>query len=206
MWCVSLGVGCGVSAWQCVAGVVKLALGLTQRDCSVYIGLRTTLKPQTCAQVTEKKAKQWCASKGNIPYFETSAKEDINVDAAFACIARNALKNEAVEEMCAFLVPAVEVSTLLPTQAVLSGDSGRACAGSAQAIAEPVLLMSCAHMWLVAHFFFFSQKQFSLLAHKHACRPCVTITCTLEALVRIVRLHPSPVSGVGYRAWFWPAR
>eukprot|EP00268_Persea_americana_P065496 TRINITY_DN8750_c0_g1_i2.p2 TRINITY_DN8750_c0_g1~~TRINITY_DN8750_c0_g1_i2.p2 ORF type:complete len:102 (-),score=18.07 TRINITY_DN8750_c0_g1_i2:54-359(-) len=26
-------------------------------------------------QVSEKKAKAWCASKGNIPYFETSAKE-----------------------------------------------------------------------------------------------------------------------------------
>ena len=50
-------------------------------------------------QVTEKKAKQWCTSKGGIPYFETSAKEDINVDAAFQCIARNALKNETEEEL-----------------------------------------------------------------------------------------------------------
>lgn len=50
-------------------------------------------------QVSEKKARAWCASKGNIPYFETSAKEGFNVDAAFECIAKNALKNEPEEEM-----------------------------------------------------------------------------------------------------------
>lgn len=49
-------------------------------------------------QVTEKKAKQWCGSKGNIPHFDTSAKEDINVEAAFQCIARNALRNEPQDE------------------------------------------------------------------------------------------------------------
>ncbi|KVH92934.1 Small GTPase superfamily [Cynara cardunculus var. scolymus] len=35
---------------------------------------------------------------GNIPYFETSAKEGINVEAAFQCIATNALKTEPEEE------------------------------------------------------------------------------------------------------------
>lgn len=50
-------------------------------------------------QVSEKKAKAWCASKGNIPYFETSAKEGFNVEDAFQCIAKNALKNEPEEEM-----------------------------------------------------------------------------------------------------------
>lgn len=50
-------------------------------------------------QVSEKKAKAWCASKGNIPYFETSAKEGFNVEAAFQCIAKNALKNEPEEEV-----------------------------------------------------------------------------------------------------------
>ena len=55
--------------------------------------------------MTEKKAKQWCTSKGAIPYFETSAKEDLNVDSAFQCIARNALKNETEEELCAPACP-----------------------------------------------------------------------------------------------------
>ena len=56
-------------------------------------------------QVQEKKAKHWCSSKGGIPYFETSAKEDFNVDAAFKCIAQNALKNEDSEDMCVALMP-----------------------------------------------------------------------------------------------------
>lgn len=50
-------------------------------------------------QVSEKKARAWCASKGNIPYFETSAKEGINVEEAFQCIAKNALKSGEEEEM-----------------------------------------------------------------------------------------------------------
>ena len=37
----------------------------------------------TRLQVTQKRAMTWCQSKGNIPYFETSAKEAINVEQAF---------------------------------------------------------------------------------------------------------------------------
>jgi Ras-related protein Rab-7A len=42
--------------------------------------------------VATKRAQAWCYSKNNIPYFETSAKEAINVEQAFQTIARNALK------------------------------------------------------------------------------------------------------------------
>lgn len=45
-------------------------------------------------QVSAKRAQQWCQSKNDIPYFETSAKEGINVDIAFQTIAKNALAQE----------------------------------------------------------------------------------------------------------------
>ncbi|KAE8543229.1 hypothetical protein D1P53_000717 [Cryptococcus gattii VGV] len=40
-------------------------------------------------------------AKGNIPYFETSAKEAINVEQAFQTIAKNALAQEAETELYA---------------------------------------------------------------------------------------------------------
>ena len=41
----------------------------------------------------------WCQSKGNIPYFETSAKEAINVEQAFQTIAKNAMSQEEEPEL-----------------------------------------------------------------------------------------------------------
>lgn len=57
----------------------------------------------TCSkrmQVSEKRAKQWCTSKGGIPFFETSAKEGTDVEKAFQTIVHNALQNETEEELC----------------------------------------------------------------------------------------------------------
>ncbi|VFV44829.1 ras-related protein rab-7a [Lynx pardinus] len=50
-------------------------------------------------QVATKRAQAWCYSKNNIPYFETSAKDAINVEQAFQMIARNALKQETEVEL-----------------------------------------------------------------------------------------------------------
>ncbi|KAI8997157.1 small GTPase superfamily [Pilobolus umbonatus] len=49
--------------------------------------------------VTQKRAMAFCQAKGNIPYFETSAKEAINVEQAFQTIARNALQQETDVEL-----------------------------------------------------------------------------------------------------------
>ncbi|KAI5588064.1 hypothetical protein POPTR_005G085300v4 [Populus trichocarpa] len=49
-------------------------------------------------QVSEKKAREWCASRGDIPYFETSAKEGYNVHEAFLCVAKMALEGEHEHE------------------------------------------------------------------------------------------------------------
>lgn len=57
-----------------------------------YISVEAQILFLFCfVKVSEKVARDWCASRGNIPYFETSAKEGYNVDAAFLCIAQTAL-------------------------------------------------------------------------------------------------------------------
>jgi len=49
-------------------------------------------------QVSSSKAKSWAASKGDIPSFETSAKEALNVEQAFHTIAKNALQQESTQK------------------------------------------------------------------------------------------------------------
>lgn len=46
-------------------------------------------------QVSTKRAQSWCQTKNDIPYFEVSAKEALNVEQAFQTIARNALQRES---------------------------------------------------------------------------------------------------------------
>lgn len=49
--------------------------------------------------MTRKKAEAWTQAKGGMPYYETSAKDDINVEAAFTELARIALRHEKQEEL-----------------------------------------------------------------------------------------------------------
>ncbi|XP_076892336.1 ras-related protein Rab7-like [Bidens hawaiensis] len=60
----------------------------------ILLGNKIDINGGNSRVVSEKQAKEWCAAKGNILYFETSAKGDHNVDAAFLSIARTAMTNE----------------------------------------------------------------------------------------------------------------
>jgi len=67
----------------------------------VVLGNKIDLEQQRV--VSQKRAIAWCQSKGNIPYFETSAKEAIHVDQAFQTIAKLAFEQEKKEEI--FILP-----------------------------------------------------------------------------------------------------
>ncbi|TXG60595.1 hypothetical protein EZV62_015168 [Acer yangbiense] len=60
----------------------------------IVVGNKIDVDGGNSRVVSEKKAKEWCVSRGNIPYFETSAKEDYSIDEAFLCVAKTALVNE----------------------------------------------------------------------------------------------------------------
>jgi len=57
----------------------------------VVLGNKVDLENRS---VSARRAQQWCHGKNDIPYFETSAKEAINVEQAFQTIAKNALAQE----------------------------------------------------------------------------------------------------------------
>lgn len=76
-------------------------------------------------QVTTKRGQAWCLSKNNIPYFETSAKEAINVEQAFQTIARNALKQVSRTPFYYILVLTDLLQVHLPIHVIISLPSSR---------------------------------------------------------------------------------
>ncbi|KAL1326902.1 hypothetical protein HN51_037027 [Arachis hypogaea] len=65
----------------------------------VLLGNKVDVDGGNSRKVTEKKAREWCASRGNLPYFETSAKEGYNVDEAFLNVAKIASENEHTQDI-----------------------------------------------------------------------------------------------------------
>jgi len=59
----------------------------------VVLGNKADLARKRVVQT--QKAQAWCQSNGEIPYFETSAKDAQNVEQAFQTIAKNALQQES---------------------------------------------------------------------------------------------------------------
>jgi len=63
----------------------------------VILGNKADLA-KTKRQVPEAKAQTFCKSKNEVPFYETSAKDNINVEQAFHTVARNALQREEKQD------------------------------------------------------------------------------------------------------------
>jgi len=63
----------------------------------MVLGNKADLAP-TRRQVSAQTAKNWCAKKGDVPCFETSAKDASNVETAFHTIAKKALQQESSQK------------------------------------------------------------------------------------------------------------
>ncbi|KAL0217560.1 hypothetical protein RCL1_008141 [Eukaryota sp. TZLM3-RCL] len=61
-----------------------------------FVLLGNKIDIQQNRAVSNKRATAWCQQKGDIQYFETSAKENYNIEQAFQTVARMALQREAV--------------------------------------------------------------------------------------------------------------
>jgi Ras-related protein Rab-7A len=53
----------------------------------------------------------FCQAKGGIPYFETSAKEAINVESAFETIAKQALAQEELHDFSSDFPETININT-----------------------------------------------------------------------------------------------
>mmetsp|Transcript_28219 Transcript_28219/g.39252 ORF Transcript_28219/g.39252 Transcript_28219/m.39252 type:complete len:212 (+) Transcript_28219:112-747(+) len=60
-------------------------------------------------QVSDLKLNEWCKDRGNLPHFETSAKDTINVDQAFETVAKLALEYEANNRELYCVTPGVDI-------------------------------------------------------------------------------------------------
>jgi len=64
-----------------------------------FVLLGNKVDRESDRKVSNTKASQWCKQNGNIPFYETSAKENTNVDGAFLEIAKKAIKQDQNEKI-----------------------------------------------------------------------------------------------------------
>ncbi|KAK9896145.1 hypothetical protein P389DRAFT_171159 [Cystobasidium minutum MCA 4210] len=86
----------------------------------VVIGNKIDME-ESRRMVPYKRAANWCQQKGNIPYFETSAKEAINVEQAFQAACKSALAQESEADMIPDMSDSIQIG------ASSSNSSGCAC-------------------------------------------------------------------------------
>lgn len=60
-----------------------------------FVVIGNKVDQESKRQVTSQAARQWCKEHGDIPYYETSALENISVDNAFVEMAKSSLKRES---------------------------------------------------------------------------------------------------------------
>lgn len=86
----------------------------------VVIGNKIDLENRV---VSVKRAQGWCHSKNEIPYFECSAKDNINVEQAFQTVAKQALLQETDVELYKDFPDKIDLKNTEP-----SSSSGGDCA------------------------------------------------------------------------------
>lgn len=64
-----------------------------------FVVIGNKLDKESLRQVSFEDARKWCKANGDIPYFETSALENISVDHAFVEMAKSALKRESQNQI-----------------------------------------------------------------------------------------------------------
>jgi len=87
----------------------------------VVIGNKIDLENRV---VSVKRAQGWCHSKNDIPYFECSAKDNINVEQAFQTVAKHALLQETDVELYKDFPDKIDLNN---TDAGASSSSDCAC-------------------------------------------------------------------------------
>eukprot|EP01126_Amoeba_proteus_P037081 TRINITY_DN3800_c0_g1_i5.p1 TRINITY_DN3800_c0_g1~~TRINITY_DN3800_c0_g1_i5.p1 ORF type:complete len:125 (+),score=22.18 TRINITY_DN3800_c0_g1_i5:719-1093(+) len=68
-------------------------------DQSCFFSLLANKIDSESRVVSEKQAKEWCGSKGNLPLIQTSAKNASNVEEAFLLVTRLALQRRGNDEV-----------------------------------------------------------------------------------------------------------